>query len=71
MDILPHGQGKPKYGGDSKQVDASYETHDVSGVSVYQRLKRHVGQQGRSEDMDVEPRLKLSSRDGCLVDLRT
>jgi hypothetical protein len=71
MDNLPHRQREPKYGGDSKQVDAGYEMHDVSGVPAYQRLKRHAGQQGRIEDMDVELRLRMSSRDGCLVDLMT
>lgn len=45
MDILPHGQREPKYGHDTKQVDAGYEMHDVSGVPAYQRLKRHAGQQ--------------------------
>ena len=71
MDILSHGQREPKYGDDTKQVDTSYEMHDVSGVPAYQRLKRHVGQQGWFEDMDVELRLRVGSRDGCLVDLRT
>ena len=58
MDILPHGQGEPKYGGDSNQVDAGYEMHDVSGIPAYQRLKRHTGQQGWFEVMDVELRLR-------------
>jgi len=58
MDILPHGQREPKYGGDTKQVDAGYEMHDVSGVPAYQRLKRHAGQQGWFEDIDVELRLR-------------
>jgi hypothetical protein len=53
MDILSHGQREPKYGDDTKQVDAGYEVHDVSGVPAYQRLKRHAGQQRLLEDMDV------------------
>jgi hypothetical protein len=58
MDILSHGQREPKYGDDTKQVDAGYEMHDVSGVPAYQRLKRHAGQQGWFEDIDVELRLR-------------
>lgn len=58
MDNLPHGQREPKYGGGTKQVDAGYEMHDGSGVLAYQRLKRHVGQQGWFEDVDVELRLR-------------